>query len=1048
MSEAEKELGDLDLKNGTKNLAVWKETLAMLNGGKKRKDLTPTRAKIVKEMDARMRERMRDLISQQTVEADTKKAKSVLSAEPQAVLNQEEKRTLIKTNVDKIIDWNGGATQEKFDIKRVLLGIAEDPKQPQLVKIFAKFIGSSNVDFSGVSFETLASLQKDKNWAGLYTSGDSSSTGKIQVNVGSFHRGSIGQTIVHEALHHVAFHKLRPSYNRTGVEREAYRDLTKILTHIRRQVLEPEKGQTLSQAARKMFSRGDDMFYGLSDLDELFTETLTNTRFSVWMSTQAPLPDIKLKNTNIFKNLYEQVKQLFKNLIGGQNVRPDSLLSQAMDNILALAQDPQDDAKIQDYRSKYSSQVTSAESKAKGKTVSQADKIKPNHAYWVTKDGAVIDVEEDGWNDEGTAYSHGRYVKNWISFRADRFYPDQEEATVARLIRARAKELLKENPSVERELTEDGEPNPFAGDLAYNQAAQEFGWVRIKPGSSPTKKTIYAESKGEPSSAVKKILSELKETKSYEVINLKGGAIEQRTSYNRPTNIMFFRGLEDQAPGYMAYKGSLKDVQDSRVAAVEEMVQNAIGSMRTPVKSENLNGHPAQARMGESGELEIVYDPEAIAIETEGLTDEEAAKTISKLLGHENLHIAGMINDYSTPDRQGRVGRQKIEAFHDEVMTDEMRQETADTYVRRFDGMTDAEYQERRNNFLSDKVAVAGEYKRMFTERYLTGESYEDSLKTLENKTGDKFSDIVRSIADYLMGRIRMVMARYQLTKDPRLAAVILNDSKMLQRLNSATGTLGDNVTEIRSETLNASKVNSQKLVDIRLDVRGTKPHYSGERAGLWYPKIVDGKITNIDAIPDDPSLRFVHNEGMLGSDVYTAGEFKNFLYSRSESLRFFNRNTYSVYKVGDPVSQELADEIGIDPLNASKAQIRRMKRNSAGWKASGWFGQGLMDQKVFNRIAQQNAEIRGANYRVQETAKKFQRLVKEHNPNPTTLQEAMGSTDNVLTDAQYDSWKKMVKAAKSETDLAKRQSAIAAADNYRISQVQANKGKPIDYLL
>lgn len=1088
MSEAEKELGDLDLKNGTKNLAVWKETLAMLNGGKKRKDLTPTRAKIVKEMDAKMRERMRDLISQQIADVDTKNAKSVLSAESKADLSPEELKTLIKYNLDKVIDWNGGATQEKFDIKRVLLGIAEDPKQPQLVKIFAKFIGTSNVDFSGVKFETLASLQKEKSWAGLYTSGDSSSTGKIQINVGSSHRGSIGQTIVHEALHHVAFHKLRPSYNRTGVEREAYRDLTKILTHIRRQVLEPEKGQTLSQAARKMFSRGDDMFYGLSDLDEMFTETLTNTRFSAWMSTQAPLPDIKLKNTNIFKNLYEQVKQLFKNLIGGQNVRPDSLLSQAMDNILALAKDPQDDAKIRNYQQRATEdEKKTAESKSKqakpvkSRLETEAEKIKTGRNYWVTPYGKVIDVFEEATSrdDEGaSAASHGLYIKQWVADRLRNYTPDKDEKGMAVIIESKVKDLVREQPSLKNEVTDSEIEDQFqeqvsmaevygteppdrdeffsqakkaAGPspLAYVQAAQESGWIRITSDASVAKirgartgaafgGNIHVETYGPALSLDgKSFISAL--TKAKDGVRVVSQGAVQKKQAERPTQILAFRQMFGREEGYMAYKGSFKDVQDSRVAAVEEMVQRAIGSMRTPVRSENLNGHPAQARMGESGELEIAYDPAAIAIETEGLNDEEAARTISKLLGHENLHIAGMINDYSTPDSKGRIGRQKIEAFHDEVMTDEMRQETADAYVRRFDGMTDAEYQERKNIFLADKVAVAGEYKRMFTERYLTGESYEDSLKTLENKTGDKFSDIVRSIADYLMGRIRMVLARYQLTKDPRLAAVILNDSQMLQRLNSATGSLGDNVTEIRSETLNASKVNSQKLADIRLDVRGTKPHYSGERAGLWYPKIVDGKITNIDAIPDDPSLRFVHNEGMLGSDVYTAGEFKNFLYSRSESLRFFNRNTYSVYKVGDPVSQELADEIGIDPLNASKAQIRRMKRNSAGWKASGWFGQGLMDQKVFNRISQQNAEIRGANYRVQETAKKFQRLVKEHKPNPTTLQEALGSTDNVLTDAQYDSWKKMVKAAKSETDPAKRQAAIAAADNYRISQVQAN---------
>ena len=1790
MSEAEKELGDLDLKNGTKNLAVWKETLAMLNGGKKRKDLTPTRAKIVKEMDARMRERMRDLISQQTVEADTKKAKSVLSAESKSDLTSEERSTLIKTNLDKIIDWNGGATQEKFDIKRVLLGIAEDPKQPQLVKIFAKFIGSSNVDFSGVSFETLASLQKDKNWAGLYTSGDSSSTGKIQVNVGSFHRGSIGQTIVHEALHHVAFHKLRPSYNRTGVEREAYRDLRKILTHIRRQVLEPEKGRTLSQEARKMFSRGgSDMFYGLSDLDELFTETLTNTRFSVWMSTQAPLPDIKLKNTNIFKNLYEQVKQLFKNLIGGQNVRSDSLLSQAMDNILALAQDPQDDAKIQEYRQKDKQTVRQRLAAAMG--VDDIDDIDlPEGPGWLSGSNEFVSADESSsvriqglsiggheraalnWlqknrpqtyqklyedsegdptslgygvitsamekhgflritGDSSTLYFTGRptakqirYLKdvgmlldtqvvhdlgsrsrtiydpsmgssaayspaslnaaavgNPLGFEfktqqairgmfdqnkrgalkgltaspdgtvpwenlmakltkafsaeeADMVLPALESmANRGRVNVAAASEALQTIANAKARVTvlsaENAETDQTRsgiihaldtdypgwglddsqyiddpifmglrdeldsmdrGKIKENESATaRFKMVNPKPldemddagdivvedsGSKvfgeamhfPTRKNVigfgrkYTETlpSGEEATFVFEVQSDwakkareesegranaLAEQERFvaENPNNEGAEVElarlrrqenaakvaQQNNPDSPLlsvyeNLVLKAAIQDalakgqtkliltdaetammteqhdkfatlvkyfqspaaafnyystlpdvvmraasytpkedasgrwtvalsptrgstetqakvaeiaaqggfsvvisQEPGMRAAydtaggrlhnimrkltgdKGSRVDLGEhqnirgvpneavgielgeiqrrfdadeitadqmnqqmrelrkanpkgspvfknpdgtpktnitgvvydltsilenqekvralfaapvnpsatpnSRVAKVDMMVQSAISSMRTPVRSANLNGHPAQAQMSESGELEIVYDPEAIAIETEGLNDEEAASTISKLLGHENLHIAGMINDYSTPDSQGRVGRKKIEAFHDEVMTDEMRQETADAYVRRFDGMTDAEYQERKDEFLSDKVSVAGEYKRMFTERYLTGESYEDSLKALENKTGDKFADIVRGIADYLMGRIRMVMARYQLTKDPRLAAVILNDSQMLQRLSSATGMLGDNVTEIKSETLNASKVDSKKLYDIRLDIRTSQPHLTGERAGLWYPKVVNGQISNIDTIPNDPSLRFVHNEGMLGSDVYTASQFRDFLYSRRDSLRFFGRNSYSVYKVGDPVPQRLADEIGIDPLSASKAQIRRMKknsagdtdvevlsaasvspkqtarwneltadlqgrdltqadldawkkanpekyaelektredvlkaagyttkgmhyttapesrlpinkfkewggmkglwggklmpiwftdsydyieglfskseitkrpnrnwkqrdkrlseylinfgrnldltglgekatgdemesffkskglttndefaskntqsvhtfmrnsrgrrflyengydsatmtekivgsdktattffvydaeriksaeplnlengrlvtptewaqpenpdirfasraqirrmkRNSAGWKASGWFGQGLMDKQAWNRVEQQNSEMRGANYRVQETARQFDKLVKKYKPDPVTLQEALGSTDNVLTDAQYDNWKKMVKAAKSETDATKRQAAIAASDSYRISQIQTNNAQ------
>ena len=38
-----------------------------------------------------------------------------------------------------------------------------------------------------------------------------------------------------------------------------------------------------------------------------------------------------------------------------------------------------------------------------------------------------------------------------------------------------------------------GFPNPYSGDLAYNQAAQEEGWIRIKPLTRPRESTIYAE---------------------------------------------------------------------------------------------------------------------------------------------------------------------------------------------------------------------------------------------------------------------------------------------------------------------------------------------------------------------------------------------------------------------------------------------------------------------------------------------------------------------------------------------------------------------------
>jgi hypothetical protein len=261
-------------------------------------------------------------------------------------------------------------------------------------------------------------------------------------------------------------------------------------------------------------------------------------------------------------------------------------------------------------------------------------------------------------------------------------------------------------------------------------------------------------------------------------------------------------------------------------------------------------------------------------------------------------------------------------------MTDEMRQQTADAYVRRLDGMTDEDYAAAKANFLANKVAVAGEFKRMFLERHLTGESYEDSLATLARKTGNKFTDLVRAIADYLAGRIRMMQTRFEMTKDPRLAADIIADRRMLENLNNGTN-------------------------------------------------------------------------GMLGDSV--AGV-------ESADTRF-----------------------------ASRAQRTRMMNTSGGWKAAGGLTQNLMDSEVSELIDQKDAAIRGANFKVSETARKFDRLVKKHKPNAQVLNAALGSTENTLTDTQYDAWQKLQRAAKRETDPVKRQAAMAASDSYRLIQIQAN---------
>ncbi len=110
--------------------------------------------------------------------------------------------------------------------------------------------------------------------------------------------------------------------------------------------------------------------------------------------------------------------------------------------------------------------------------------IRPNRSVWVLPNGQVVDVEFEGRNDDDSAFSHGIFVKKWLAFRLDRFFPDRQEVEIALRIRKRAKALLAEHPDLVLDSDEDGFSNPYSGDLAYNQAAEEEGCIRIKPLTS------------------------------------------------------------------------------------------------------------------------------------------------------------------------------------------------------------------------------------------------------------------------------------------------------------------------------------------------------------------------------------------------------------------------------------------------------------------------------------------------------------------------------------------------------------------------------------
>jgi hypothetical protein len=252
----------------------------------------------------------------------------------------------VRKNTERMLDLAKVAPGEKATVRTVLEALSKDKTESSLVRFFANWLLKSGHNFSEVKVLLIANRDKRTNWAGLYKAGGRASSGTIKINTAADHRGSIGQTFLHEALHHIVLYKLRPSYKRNAVEKAAYRDLMKVLTYARRQVIVPEQGETLGQVARREFG-GDDTFYGLTNIDELFTETLTNGDFFKWMNGQQAIPGLQTKG--FFQNLWQQVRSLFQNLFSGINVRPNSLLSQALDNIMALGQDAQSNAKITEY---------------------------------------------------------------------------------------------------------------------------------------------------------------------------------------------------------------------------------------------------------------------------------------------------------------------------------------------------------------------------------------------------------------------------------------------------------------------------------------------------------------------------------------------------------------------------------------------------------------------------------------------------------------------------------------------------------------------------
>jgi hypothetical protein len=229
--------------------------------------------------------------------------------------------------------------------------------------------------------------------------------------------------------------------------------------------------------------------------------------------------------------------------------------------------------------------------------------IPVNKSLWILPNGDVVDVSVDGALPDGSAFSHGIYVKQWVAARLE-FHPNKKEAALARRIKQRADELMAEDTTLRDEIDPDSEnlladdpefagffdeteeSSPFAGDLAYNQAAVEHGWVRVKPASFASERTLYVDTlDGHIPSAAAVRLRLAAAEKGYTLEILTGGPINNRVAFQRPAStVQFFRSLPGQDEFYSRRSGkAAKTAAEFRTKLVQE---RALADRREGLRSQ------------------------------------------------------------------------------------------------------------------------------------------------------------------------------------------------------------------------------------------------------------------------------------------------------------------------------------------------------------------------------------------------------------------------------------------------------------------------------
>lgn len=281
---------------------------------------------------ARMKEKM-------AVEVDVDpKTGDVFALNPDtAPQGAEARKSQIEKNSDELIKILNGKT----GVKDALKNIAADKTRPQWLRTAAKLAAA--FDYGTVKFQAVTNRRRAKDWAGLYTPGNKAGDGKIQLNLAANHHNDIATTIVHEAFHHILRYKMLPGYPKNDVEKAAIRDLKKILTYLRKNNLTRKPGETYSTTALRENKEGKGFFnYMLSDVDELVSVLMSDPEMMRWLNGQNAIEglDISAGRQSYWQTLGQQIRAILTRFIHGSNVRPGSLLEQAVGNILTLSARP------------------------------------------------------------------------------------------------------------------------------------------------------------------------------------------------------------------------------------------------------------------------------------------------------------------------------------------------------------------------------------------------------------------------------------------------------------------------------------------------------------------------------------------------------------------------------------------------------------------------------------------------------------------------------------------------------------------------------------